>query len=171
MDDIELIVVGVDGSEPSRVALRWALAEAAVRGARVEVVRVFDPHRGWPGACGVPPLTVAEVSARLEASGRDMVRSVAAKLGPGFTGMPVEVVAFIGDPGEVLVRLGEQADLLVVGHRGVGSHGLPEARFGSVGLHCVLHAPCPVTVARPVHGRAEMSREHSVDDGPPVLVD
>jgi nucleotide-binding universal stress UspA family protein len=39
-------MVGVDGSEPSRKALRWALGEAAARGARVEVVRVLDPRRG-----------------------------------------------------------------------------------------------------------------------------
>ena len=143
MDDIELIVVGMDGSEPSRVALRWALTEAAVRGARVEVVRVFDPHRGWPGACGVPPLTVAEVTARLEASGRDMVRSVAAELGHAIAGMPVEVVAArSAAPGEVLVRLGRQADLLVVGHRGIGSHGLPgpgSARSGCIAC-CTRHA-------------------------------
>jgi nucleotide-binding universal stress UspA family protein len=171
MDETELIVVGVDGSDPSRAALRWALIEAALRGARVEVVKVFDPHREWPEACGVPPLTVAEVTSRLEATTRDMVRSVVAELGPDLAGGAVEVVALVGAPGQVLVRQAQRADLLVVGHRGIGSHGLRGTRMGSVGLHCVLHATCPVTVVRPIRGRAGVAGERSADARPPALVD
>jgi nucleotide-binding universal stress UspA family protein len=47
----------------------------------------------------------------------------------------------------VLVEASEGADLLVLGHRGRGA--LRSALLGSVGLHCVLHATCPVTVVRP----------------------
>ena len=44
----------------------------------------------------------------------------------------------------VLVEEAADADLLVVGHRGHGALG--STLLGSVGLRCVLHAPCPVTV-------------------------
>jgi nucleotide-binding universal stress UspA family protein len=43
----------------------------------------------------------------------------------------------------VLVEASEGADLLVLGDRG------RSALLGSVGLHCVLHATCPVTIVRP----------------------
>ena len=47
----------------------------------------------------------------------------------------------------MLVEASEGADLLVLGHRGRGA--VRSALLGSVGLHCVLHATCPVTVVRP----------------------
>jgi nucleotide-binding universal stress UspA family protein len=47
----------------------------------------------------------------------------------------------------VLIEQAQAADLLVVGHRGRG--GLASALLGSVGLHCVLHAACPVIIVRP----------------------
>ena len=125
MDRADLIVVGVDGSEHSRIALRWALADATRRGARVEVVRAFDAHRDWPEACGLPPLNLAEVTTQLEATGRAVVRSVVADGGPAMAEVPVDVVALLGSPGDVLVRQAQRADLLVVGHRGVGSGGWP----------------------------------------------
>jgi nucleotide-binding universal stress UspA family protein len=52
-----------------------------------------------------------------------------------------------GAAGPVLVEASEGADMLVLGHRGLGA--VRSAMLGSVGLHCVLHATCPVTVVRP----------------------
>ena len=49
-------------------------------------------------------------------------------------------------------RAADEADLLVVGHRGRG--GLRSVALGSVGLGCVLHAPCPVLVVPMVTVRA-----------------
>jgi nucleotide-binding universal stress UspA family protein len=60
-------------------------------------------------------------------------------------GLPISVDVRPGRPGEVLVDAAAGAALLVVGHRGRGSGVL----LGSVGLECVLHATCPVTVVRP----------------------
>jgi len=49
-----------------------------------------------------------------------------------------------GPPAEVLLRVAKEADLLVVGSRGRG--GLRSALIGSVSLHCIQHAHCPVLV-------------------------
>ena len=66
---------------------------------------------------------------------------------PQLAAVPVTVEARIGTPGQVLLEAARGADELVLGHRGRGVVG--SALLGSVGLHCVLHAPCPVTVVRP----------------------
>jgi nucleotide-binding universal stress UspA family protein len=53
-----------------------------------------------------------------------------------------------GHPATELVEQSRKADLLVVGHRGRGA--IASTFLGSVGLTCVEHAHCPVTVVRPV---------------------
>ena len=61
--------------------------------------------------------------------------------------MSVELHELEGKPADVLIERARGADLLVIGHRGRG--GAASALLGSVGLQCVLHAECPVTVFRP----------------------
>jgi nucleotide-binding universal stress UspA family protein len=65
----------------------------------------------------------------------------------------VEVVALIGSPGKLLVEQALRADVLVLGHRGRGP--LASVVLGSVGLHCVLHTACPVTIVCPVPEAAQ----------------
>jgi nucleotide-binding universal stress UspA family protein len=65
---------------------------------------------------------------------------------PELVGVPVTVEAVIGAPGRVLVEAAAGADELVLGHRGRGA--VRSALLGSVGLHCALHASCPVTIVR-----------------------
>lgn len=55
-----------------------------------------------------------------------------------------------GRPSEVLTEVSQRAAVLMVDHRGRGA--LASAVLGSVGLHCVLHATCPVTVVPPPDG-------------------
>jgi hypothetical protein len=65
---------------------------------------------------------------------------------PELAVVPVTVEATTGAPGPVLVDAARGADLLVLGHRGRGA--VRSALLGSVGLHCALHASCPVTIVR-----------------------
>ena len=58
--------------------------------------------------------------------------------------VPITVDAGAGAPGRVLVEAADGADLLGRGHRGRGA--VRSAQLGSVGLYCVLHPPCPVTL-------------------------
>ncbi|GAA4677639.1 hypothetical protein GCM10023215_07990 [Pseudonocardia yuanmonensis] len=149
--DAPTIVVGVDGSAGARTALEHALRDAARRGARVRVVMAFEAPDYWPEFDRVTaPPTPAEVTDRIESGLREAVAEARADLVPGdarVADVPVDVLALPGSPAPVLLAQARDADDLVVGHRGRG--GLASTLLGSVGLQCVLHAPCRVTVVRP----------------------
>jgi nucleotide-binding universal stress UspA family protein len=133
------IVVGVDGSNSSRAALRWAMEHAKVAGARVEAVIAWS----HPTTYDWEPIGIAgdfEGTAK-----RTLSAEVAAQesLEPGVAVLPLVAE---GHPVEVLLHAAKGADLLVLGCRGRG--GIASAVLGSVSLHCVLRARCPVLVHR-----------------------
>ncbi|WP_214401420.1 universal stress protein [Pseudonocardia lacus] len=145
MSKQQKIVVGVDGSDHSRAAVRHALAEAARRGARVVAVRAFQmPETWYEGYEVVVAPSPSEVTANVESRTRGMLRAVAEELGGTALAVPIEAVGLLGSPAKALVEQSHDADLLVVGHRGRG--GLASRVLGSVGLHVLLHAACTVTV-------------------------
>ena len=146
------IVVGVDGSSGSMAALAHALTDASRRGARVRAVTVFQRPEYWAESYGLPePPTIAELTLRGENGLRSTLAQVRRDLGPAEAAVPVDVTAVPGAPARVLVDQAQDADELVVGHRGRG--GFAGALLGSVSLQCVLHAPCRVTVVRPPRER------------------
>ena len=164
------IVVGVDGSESSQAALRWAVDQAKPIRARVDAVIAWEVPPAWTGLA--PPMD--EAPAELAARAREALdRAVDDALGPG-PGRPVDLrrVAGRGHPATVLLEAAVGADLLVVGNRGHG--GFSQALLGSVGQHCVQHAPCPVVVVRGVRrgpgrldaGRRRPPRTAAVRDRP-----
>ncbi|MER6089012.1 universal stress protein [Streptomyces bluensis] len=138
------IVVGVDGSESSKAALRWAVGQGKLTGGVVEAIIAWDFPTAWYGLA--PPTDRAPVDYQKEA--RTMLdQAIDEALGPG-PGRPVDLrpVSAHGHPAAVLLDAAAGAQLLVVGNRGHG--GFSEALLGSVGQHCVQHAPCPVVVVR-----------------------
>jgi nucleotide-binding universal stress UspA family protein len=149
METRSRIVVGVDGSDGSRAALEFAMDEAARRGSGVRVVWAIPETGYWAAAYGMTPALAGELGRDLEKAGREMVEAVVADRGEALAGVPVDVLAVSGPAAAVLVGQAAEADLLVVGHRGLG--GLGSAVLGSVGLQCVLHAPTPVTVVPHPH--------------------
>jgi nucleotide-binding universal stress UspA family protein len=142
------VVVGVDGSLAARAALEFALEEAARRDAPLRVVAAVALPEFWASYYGelVPPPPSDIVKEARKTTQRFVDDVVAARGGAG-RGLPISVEVRAGRPGEVLVDAAEGASLLVVGHRGRGS--VSSVLLGSVGLQCVLHATCPVTVVRP----------------------
>lgn len=145
------IVVGVDDSEQAAAALRWALAEGALRGATVEVVHAWTPPlSALPfGATLVIPVDEAAIDSAARASVDELVDGALAEM----DGQPPEVLRTIlpGGPSETLVDVAADADMLVVGSH--GRSNLSRVVLGSVALACVNHAPCPVVVVRaPHHG-------------------
>lgn len=113
------------------------------------------------------PLDVPDVRAVREdtrARARGFLDEVRAELlveeAPGLAGVPVQLIVPGGPAAEVLVHRAAGADLLVVGSRGRGR--VRSVVLGSVALHCVTHAPCPVVV---VHEAPAVHRP-----GGPVVV-
>jgi nucleotide-binding universal stress UspA family protein len=103
-----------------------------------------------------PPVQILE---GMRAAARQLVGDLLAARPELAAQVEVTVEVKTGNAGEVLVDASAGADTLVVGHRGRGA--VASAVLGSVGLHCVLHARCPVTVVRPVSGSARTEPELS----------
>jgi nucleotide-binding universal stress UspA family protein len=141
MNAKKTIVVGVDGSEAGRRALRWALEEAARIGAEVQAITAWSFEVSVvPGVND--PFTAAERAGKFLA---DDVAAVTAGDGASVVQRTVE-----GPAAEMLVGAAADAALLVVGsHR----HGrFFEAILGSVTAGCLRHATCPVVVVPPEDG-------------------
>ncbi|MGZ4704670.1 MAG: universal stress protein [Acidimicrobiales bacterium] len=149
------IAVGVDGSGASRRALRWAIEEARLRGSGLDVVHTWSPDfMPWSSSMQ-PGLASAvwtdDVQLPPVENVRRSVRAALAEIleaeGLSETGdPPTRAVIVEGPSGPALVEAGRDADLLVVGARGLG-----EVRgifLGSVSLHCVTHASGSVVVVR-----------------------
>ena len=143
------VVVGVDGSPGSRAALEYAMAEAARRGAQLRVVAAVTLPEFWATSYGtyVPP-PPGDILADVRQEAQRFVDEVSGGTAPIVATVSRSVSrSGAGRAGEVLVDAAEGADLLVVGHRGRGA--VSSVLLGSVGLHCLLHAGCPVTVVPP----------------------
>ena len=136
------IVVGVDGSEPSCAALRWAIAEATRRRTRLEVVNAY--HETQVVLPFGPPTTSDHE--RLEETSTSLLDHMIAGA-VGRSGPPeIETISSPLGAAAALRDAARTAALLVVGSRGRG--GLRGLGLGSVSLQCVHHAPCPVVVVR-----------------------
>lgn len=136
------IVVGVDRSDGASRALQWALAEAAARPARVTAVMAWSylDQQPEPGHSTFEPGYTAHTadhalhSYLIEAVGDDAARSIAQRT--------------INDlPARALLAAAADADLLVLGTRGLG--GFKGLLLGSVAHQLVSHSPCPVVVVPP----------------------
>lgn len=142
------VVVGIDGSPGSLAALRFALAEARLRGAKLVALHAWQlPLAEGPGpfTLGLPSLETpvdeaAEAYARAAGSLLDQVVDTVA----GDAGVEVERRVVEGGAAAALVEASAGAELLVVGARGHG--GVAGLLLGSVSDQCVHHARCPVVV-------------------------
>lgn len=138
MDNPEAkIVVGVDGSDSSVQALRFAARLAPALDARIHAVACWDFPQMYAGY--VPP----DFDAFEAAAARTMTEALGKAFGPD---APVSVTQELvrGPAPAKLIEAGADAALLVVGRRGHG--GLMGMHLGSVSSACVSHAACPVLV-------------------------
>jgi nucleotide-binding universal stress UspA family protein len=136
------VLVGVDGSEGSSAALRWAAHVAEAAGARLRVVSAWQYPSDAVVSIGRRDLTPAdEADADLERQLRELLDDL--DIGGG----QVVVEALRGAPAVALLRAAtEDVRMLVVGSRGLG--GFRGLRLGSVSRQLCEHAPRPVTVVR-----------------------
>lgn len=132
------VVVGVDGSEASRRAVRWAAEEAGLRRGTLRIVHAVDPsdrsHADSVGEQRTSPPVLA-----LLADARAIAEGAAA-------GLDVIVEAVVGSPVQALVDRSVSPAVVCV-----GSSGEAPARPGhraSLITELLLAVPCPVTVVR-----------------------
>ncbi len=139
-----VIVVGMDGSESAADALRWAAAEARLRSARLRVVHAWNvPTIAYAGSGFVPPSSFEDdLRQAAEASLGQWLDDAKADL----EGVEVEHHATEGHSSTVLVEAAADADLVVVGSRGLG--GFSELLLGSVSHEVAQRAHCPVVIIR-----------------------
>jgi len=134
------IVVGVDGSDHSVLALRWAVKQAELTGSDIEVVACWQ----WPSSAGgFLPYEDFDLSA---VTRKAVDAAIATVIGDGDRGVTLTTTVVQGYPARALIESAVGADVLVVGSR--GHHALSGLLLGSVGLHCATHAPCPVLIVR-----------------------
>ncbi len=136
------LVVGVDESDGAAHALRWAVAEAAHDAAAVTAVLVWGPftqHHLLENADWDAEYGASEAHAAL-------VRYVDMAVG-GDAAAGIDTRAVVNLPALGLLEAAADADLLVVGARGLG--GFRELLLGSVSQQCLHRATVPVAVIRP----------------------
>ena len=134
------IVVGVDGSPSSLAALEWALGQAELTGASIDVVGAW----GFPIYFGEPNLWPIDID--LESIVRHQLETALDRVVPRGAKVAIRVLIRRTSPAVALLEEARGAQLLVVGTKGHGE--LAEMLLGSVSLRCVAHAPCPVVVVR-----------------------
>jgi nucleotide-binding universal stress UspA family protein len=123
------VLVGVDGSAGSDLALSWAAT--------------YAQHRGRP----LVVLHVAGTLVHPDAAGRVVANRALEDVRAHHPDVPVTAHAVLGDPRAVLAQLAADASALVVGSRGRGP--LASLLLGSVSVALAAQAPCPVVVVRP----------------------
>jgi nucleotide-binding universal stress UspA family protein len=141
----DVIAVGVDGSERSQVALRWALEEAALRRAHVRAVLVWDDAPGARAAGAVAVVPDSEPTAEAQAASVVSFEVRAAlQATPEASGVPVTEVAVRGSARDVFLKEAAAADLLVMGdhQRSV----LGDVMLGSTTRTCLQHGSAPVVI-------------------------
>jgi nucleotide-binding universal stress UspA family protein len=140
-----VILVGVDGSPESRAALRWAMEEAAHRGARVEAMLAYQQEPAIVPAVPMGLNPYGEVPQRHPARElHDTVQQVRATM---FHAPDVAECVVVGDAADHLTDASKHAELLVIGTRGRGA--AREFLSHGVVANCLRHAECPVVVIPP----------------------
>ena len=140
-DDVDLpIVVGIDGSECSLTALRWADEQARLTSRPLRAVMTWE----WPNTYGDPVVWPEDIS--FEAIATRVLRESAEKvLGPERAD-EVELTVLEGPAALVLDVESARAALLVVGSRGHGEFA--GMLIGSVSEFLATHSHCPVVIVR-----------------------
>ncbi|WP_328505444.1 universal stress protein [Streptomyces sp. NBC_00391] len=146
------VTVGLDGSPESRAAAEWAAREARLRDLVLKIVHIWEPA---PDPIAQAPLLGSEThqhwTERIPREAADGIRL-------RHPGVEVTSEHVDGRPSEILVEATRNAELLVLGSRGLS--GIGGFMVGSVGLAVVAHAECPVVLVRALELAAD---EHEMD--------
>ncbi|MFF1723293.1 universal stress protein [Streptomyces sviceus] len=134
------VTVGLDGSSESRAAAEWAAREAQVLGLPLKLVHVWEPA---PAPMAQAPLLGAETHQHwAERIPREAAEGVRLR----HPGLEVATEQLSGHPADMLADAARDAELLVLGSRGLS--GIGGFMVGSVALSAVAHAERPVVLVR-----------------------
>lgn len=136
-------VIGVDGSDNSKRALDWAVSQAEGRDVRLIAVSTWSIPVATSGA--LPGTVVfpdwSEVEADMLRNTQEITRAAER------SGVAIEARVIEGRAAQTLIDLSADAEMLVVGGRGLGR--LKGLLLGSVSLQCATHARVPTVVVAP----------------------
>lgn len=133
------VVVGDDGSDPARTAVRWAAARARRRRLPLEVVHAVAL---WP----YDARRVVDHAADPRADGQEVLDATTTHLADELAGLDVATVVDVSSPASLLLDRAAGAECVVLGARGRG--GFPRLNLGSTAGQVAAHAACPVVVVR-----------------------
>jgi nucleotide-binding universal stress UspA family protein len=151
--DMTRIVAGVDGSAHADRALRWAVQEAQAHGAELELMLAYSSR--FPGltstARGLAPGSVTSRRSALVDANQAIAEQTLDGVVTRHRGLLDQVKwtttltpVLASSAAQALIEAGDEADLVVVGSRGLGGFGT--LLLGSTSYRTAGHAPCPVAV-------------------------
>ena len=135
----QTVVAGIDGSDESQRALRWAAEYVQKVGGLVHAVSVW--HQPVQFGYRLPTS-----DSELEQRARQQLDKVAEAVRAEFPSVDICERLIRGHVVDELVGLSPQADMMVLGNKGHGA--FTGMMVGSVALKLVHHARCPVLVVR-----------------------
>jgi len=136
------IIVGVDGSAPSKVAVDWAAREASMRGVPLTVVHVIPPLLDWMSEVQIPD----ELEDLRQRDGQQILSAARQTAEAATKSKSIEIHEELSSSNvlSTLIDFSKSSELVVVGCRGLGAIG--RRLLGSVSSGLVHHAHCPVAV-------------------------
>jgi nucleotide-binding universal stress UspA family protein len=142
---MEKIVVGIDGSDASKDALRWAVEHARALEAEVVALHAYEAPISVLDAGPASQVDLPGLVTEMHEGALRLVAQVVADVVGDGASVEVAPIAEEETPAKALLDAGRVADLLVVVSHGHGFSGL---LLGSVSLECAQHAACPVLIHR-----------------------
>lgn len=138
-----MVIVAVDGGEPSNNAVRWAANTALKRGVPLQLASSYTMPQFLYAEGMVPPQELFDDLQNECLKKIDTAREIAKEIAPD---LEIGHTVAEGSPIDMLLGLSKDATMIVMGSRGLG--GLSGMVLGSVSAAVVAHASCPVVVVR-----------------------
>jgi nucleotide-binding universal stress UspA family protein len=138
------VIVGYDGSDGAKLALRVAAEEAEAHGVGLTILAVWRPAPVNAAAVAFTTSPDSNFSAELAEAMLSVLEEAKALVHEYAPALPTETLLVEGHAADELIRASRAATMLVVGQRGHGA--VAELILGSVSHQCVLHSKCPVLV-------------------------
>ncbi|GAA4813759.1 universal stress protein [Tomitella cavernea] len=136
------VIVGTDGSDHARLAVRWAAHHAHLNDSPLLIVTAVSA----PVAYGMGGNLPQEFFTALEDDGARILREATAQARDVSSALEIETVVKLEATGPALLALSERGRMIVVGTRGLS--GLASAFMGSISSLVARHSACPVVVVR-----------------------